>query len=434
MMAAFEDPPHTRTQSDHTEPGSTSSPVRLRVIDGPDLGREFVLAGGTAVVGTRADCDLVVTDPLVSRRHVSVELFGSRVRVRDAGSKNGTRFLGARIDSVEVAVGSTFAIGGTRVAILPLEVGAGSLSERTGLCGLIGGSVPMRRLYASLERVAATAAPVLIQGETGTGKESVAQAIHALSERASGPLRIFDCGSVQPDLLASALFGHVRGAFTGAVSGRAGVLQEANGGTLFLDEVAELPLDLQPTLLRALDTGAFVPVGASEPSKSDFRIVAATHHDLELRVREGAFRKDLYYRLAAIAVRVPALRERIEDVPLLAAHFATALGGPEFVLPPSTLAVLTAHHWPGNVRELRNAVERAVALGPEALLPAGGEGGREDFKTARERSLRRFERGYLEALMARCGGSTLEAARQAGVARSYIYRLLEEHGMRPGRK
>ncbi len=406
-------------------------PVRLVVVDGPDQGKEVTVREGTAVIGTRAECELVLTDQAVSRRHLSVELLGARVRVKDLESKNGSKYLGARLTSADVPVGSSIELGATRVAILPGSLPKGALAERSELHGLLGRSVRMRKLFAEIERLAPSDAPVLIRGETGTGKEGIARAIHALSQRAAGPLRVFDCAAVQPELIQSALFGHVRGAFTGAVKDARGALEEADGGTLFLDEVAELPLDLQPALLRALETRSFSPVGDTRALKSDFRILAATHQDLEGLVKQGRFRKDLYFRLAAIVLDVPPLRERAEDVPLLAEHFAAQVAGEKVTLQPSSVACLTAYRWPGNVRELRNTIERLVTLGPQAPLPGAPAGGRTpDFHESREIALKAFEKSYLESVLDKHKGSATAAAREAGIARSYFYRLLEEHGLK----
>jgi DNA-binding NtrC family response regulator len=429
-MTPDDDGPRTSTLA-RTATVGRIEPLRLCVIEGADRGKEAVIKEGTAVIGTRSDCTLVLTDTAVSRRHASVELLGSRVRVRDLGSKNGTRYMGARIETVEIPVGSTVQVGETGIALLPARVAQGALSERTELAGLLGKSVRMRRLFAEVERVGPSDAPVLVLGETGTGKEGIARAVHSLSPRNARPFRVFDCAATQRDLLPSALFGHVRGAFTGAIKDAPGALEEVDGGTLFLDEIAELPIELQPTLLRALETRSYSRVGESRSRSVDFRIVAATHQNLEDRVQKGLFRRDLFYRLAAIILQVPPLRERAEDIPLLAEHFARDVAGQPFTLPSSAVATLCAYQWPGNVRELRNTVERAVTLGPHTLMPEGGaEGAEPDFHQARERAIQVFEKSYLEALLDRHGGSASAAAREANIARSYFYRLLEEHGLK----
>ncbi len=405
-------------------------PVRLLVIDGPDRGTEAIISDGTAMIGSHEDCALRLSDPAVSRRHLAIELLGKKVRVKDLSSKNGSRYLGSRFEAIELNLGSTVELGTTRLALLPALQVVGPVSEVSELAGLLGRSLPMRKLFAQIELVAPTDASVLIAGETGSGKEGVARALHALSARATGPFRVFDCAAVARDLVQSALFGHVKGAFTGAVKDTSGALEDADGGVLFLDEVAELPLDLQPALLRALETRSFQRVGDTKTRKSDFRIVAATHHDLAKRSTDGTFRLDLYYRIAALVLEVPPLRDRLEDVALLAHRFAADAKAPR-PLDPSTLAALSAWRWPGNVRELKNAVERVVALGPAAALP--GVVTKEtslDFHETRTQAIRAFERSYLEALLARHQGNASAAAREAGIARSYLYKMLEEHGLK----
>ncbi|WP_342379857.1 sigma 54-interacting transcriptional regulator [Myxococcus stipitatus] len=424
--------PSTAPLTEKTDPEGPLSPVRLLVLEGKDPGRSAVLERGTAVVGTLPSCQLVLTDDTVSRRHLSIELLGTSLRVRDLGSRNGTRYLGARVEVVEVPVGALVCLGRTQLALLPAASSTERVSTRAELAGLLGRSLVMRRLFTDIERVAPTGLPVLLQGETGTGKEGIARALHQLSGR-TGALRVFDCGAVLPGLLPGALFGHARGAFTGAVAEAPGALEGAHEGTLFLDEVAELPLEAQPAFLRVLETGGFFRLGENVERRVRFRVIAATHQDLQAAVKKGTFREDLYHRLASVVLRAPALRERLEDIPLLAEHFARSLGT-SLPLSPASLATLTAYHWPGNVRELRNAVERVVSLGAEAALPrlAMGEDSRaEDFHATRERVLQAFERSYLEAQLARHKGSASAAARAAGLARSYFYRLLKTHGIVP---
>lgn len=404
-------------------------PVRLLVLSGPDLGKELIVEAGTALVGAHSDCQLQLTDGAVSRRHLSVELLGVRVRVRDLGSKNGTRYQGARLSVLDLPLGAVVEVGGTQLAVLPKV--AALATKREALGGLRGRSDVMRRLFSQLEQVGPTDASVLLQGPTGSGKEACARTLHDLSARATGPFITFDCGSASGELVQATLFGHVKGSFTGAVKDTAGVIEAVHGGTLVLDEVAALPLELQPLLLRVLETGAFQRVGDTKTRASDFRLVATTQHDLPALVKAGKFRADLYYRLSAIVLTVPALKDRLEDVALLAQAFAKE-ARPGASLSPSALAALSAWQWPGNVRELKNVVERILALGEDAVLPKPPQattGG--DFHVARERALAAFERSYLEALLARHQGSAAAAAREAGIARSYLYKLLEQHGVDP---
>jgi len=402
-------------------------PVRLLVIDGVDEGKQAVVSEGTAVVGSHESCSLRLSDDAVSRRHLSIELLGNRVRVKDLNSKNGSKYLGNRFESLELPLGATIELGKTRVALLP-SVSQGRLSEKDELAGLLGRSVAMKRLFAQIEQVAPTDAAVLIHGETGAGKEGVARAIHSLSPRAEGPFIVFDCGAVAPDLIQAQLFGHVKGAFTSAVKDTAGALERADGGVLFLDEIAELPLSLQPSLLRALESRTFSRVGEGLVRKSDFRVLAATHHDLHARAKAGAFRMDVYFRIAALVLELPSLTARPDDIPLLAHHFAAEAGATE-PLAASTVAALAARQYPGNVRELKNAVERVLALGASSLMP-GAKDEALDFHGSREQALKAFERSYLEALLAKHEGNASAAAREAGIARSYLYKMLESHGLK----
>jgi transcriptional regulator with GAF, ATPase, and Fis domain len=379
------------------------------------------------VVGSAPDCDLVVCDPKVSRHHLSVELLPGMVRVRDLDSRNGTTYLGARISLAKVPTGGTVTLGKTTLRFAPLDEAPVPESSRTELGGMIGGSRQMRQLFAVLERLGPADSTVLIHGETGTGKDAVAGALTALSPRASQRLVVFDCAAVQANLMESELFGHAKGAFTHADEARIGALEYASGGTLFFDEIGELPLALQPKLLRALECRAFRPVGSDETRKIDVRVIAATHRDLEADVAAGRFRADLYFRLAVAVVKLPPLRERQEDIPLLARHFATQCGGPTTTLDPSTLAALQCERWPGNVRELRNAVERLVTLGRSAQpgraeRPVG-------FKQAREWLVQQFEHDYLVEVMQRHEGNISAAARESGLSRSQFYRLLWQHGL-----
>ncbi|MHB8878955.1 MAG: sigma 54-interacting transcriptional regulator [Myxococcaceae bacterium] len=406
-------------------------PLRLVVLEGQDRGREVVVQQGTATVGSQEGCELILSDPTVSRRHLSIELRGARLRVSDLGSRNGTRYHGARVDAADLPYGAVLTAGKTVLGLLPVGLAAGKLSDRTELLGLLGRGAPMRRLFAEIEQVAPTEAPVFIHGETGTGKEGVAKALHALSPRATGPFKVFDCGAVQKELLAAALFGHVRGAFTGAVRDAPGALEAADGGVLFLDEVAELPLELQPNFLRALETQRFSRVGETRERQVSFRIVSATHRNLAGYLKKGLFRADLFHRLVVVALEVPPLRERPEDIPLLAEHFARARKTP-LELKPEAIASLCAYRWPGNVRELRNAVERAQALGSEHALPQPRRSSEAPgYQAARERVLRTFTRAYLEAQLERHRGSVARAAKEAGLARTYYYKLLEEHAVKP---
>jgi DNA-binding NtrC family response regulator len=418
----------------------TRQGLRVIVIDGPEAGKAFVLDpdASRALVGTSPVCALRLVDSTVSRRHVALESDGAGWRVTDLGSTNGTWVDAVSVRDAWVHPGQSLRCGST---VMRLEADAtaraSSLSNAVRFGLVIGASTAMRRLYPLAERVARTRVPVIIEGETGTGKEVLAESLHEVGG-ARGPFVVFDCTTVSPQLVESELFGHERGAFTGAVGARPGVFEEANGGTLLIDEIGDLDLSLQAKLLRVIDRGELRRVGGRNVIKVDVRIVSATRRDLDKAVADGHFRDDLFHRLAVARLELPPLRERIGDVPLLVRHFARDLTGSPDAVPPRVLARLEASSWPGNVRELRNAVARFVALGEDAPLavalpdPADGREPSvvvdEDFElpfaVARRRAQARFERAYVERLLAKHGGSVTQAARASGIAVRY-FRLVK---------
>jgi DNA-binding NtrC family response regulator len=312
---------------------------------------------------------------------------------------------------------------------------------------LYGGSIAMRQVFAILERAAKSTAPVLLLGESGSGKELMARGIHDASPRRDGPFVVFDCGASTETLIESDLFGHVKGAFTGAAGDRVGAFAAAHGGTLFLDEIGDLPVSLQPKLLRMLEAGEVVPLGGRKSEKYDVRVVAATHRDVFGEVARGGFRGDLYYRLAVVEVHVPPLRQRREDIAHLVKLFLDKAGAPQLAAQVGGEALdrLTRYHWPGNVRELRNVITRAVALaGPDddfqslpfVLRPTMAAPDEVSFKAdkpfheAKDALVARFEREYLTDLVQRAGGNLSQAARIAGLERKFLYKVLERAGLR----
>ncbi|MBX5484872.1 MAG: sigma 54-dependent Fis family transcriptional regulator [Myxococcaceae bacterium] len=415
----------------------------ITVVSGPDAGKTF-RSEDRVVVGKEEGVTFQLSDEAVSRRHLEIEPRGDGVRVIDRGSTNGTYLAGARIQQLTIHEEAELTLGTTvlRISIVPAD--AENLPPlRTSFGRVIGRGPAMQQLFGVLERAAPTDSTVLLLGETGTGKEVIAESIHQASPRRNKPFVVVDCGAVAANLIESELFGHTRGAFSGAVTERKGAFLEADGGTVFLDEIGELPLDLQPRLLRVLESGTVKRLGEDKPRKVDVRIVAATHRDLEQRVRDGTFRQDLYFRLAVVIARIPPLRERPEDIPLLVRHFVAQMGRGDFELPPELRKRLSAHTWPGNVRELRNVIERAlagsdvelgnspIAGGGRSHVPAPGD----DltglpFKDAKERLVDAFTREYIVSLLDRCGGNITEVARTAGLARNYVHKLVNKFGLR----
>ncbi|HVX93633.1 MAG TPA: sigma 54-interacting transcriptional regulator [Polyangia bacterium] len=428
---------------------------RLTVVAGPDTGLAGEFEANVIRVGARRGADLVLTDGKVSRTHFEIRLDARGYRLRDLESTNGTYVGGLRVNDVYVQPGASIYVGDSRLRFDPLDDSVEvALSRADRFGGLVGRSLVMRELFARLAAVAPTDATVLVTGETGTGKELVAEAIHEHSARKGGPFVVLDCGAIPPNLMESETFGHERGAFTGATAVHAGAFERANGGTLFLDEIGELPLEMQPKLLRALERREIRRVGGARVMQVNIRVVAATNRDLAVEVNKGRFREDLYYRLAVAHLAVPPLRERREDIPLLVEHILASLPeGRERGPRPETIELMKRHEWPGNVRELRNVLERAVlfkqaAREPSMILPvasappAAPSAGKHSsaglhvavdpavpFKVAKQELIDEFERRYVRALLDAHGGNISAAARAAGIDRMSIHKILNRLGM-----
>jgi DNA-binding NtrC family response regulator len=355
------------------------------------------------------------------------------VLVRDLGSKNGTRLGGATVREVLLGAAATLLAGDTPLQIAFDEVSLGQPEGLERFGQAVTHNEAMRRLFGVLARVARSDAPVVISGETGTGKDLLARELHAASSRAAGPLVTVDCRALAGNLIESELFGHRRGAFTGATSDRDGAFTLADGGTLVLDGVGELPLDLQPKLLRAAETGLVQRLGDGRPQRVDVRLVSTAERDLHACVAAGSFRPDLLFRLAVVSVRVPPLRERREDIAPLARIFMQELGATDLAVPEALLQRFRAHSWPGNARELRNVVERVLADAPE---PGQASAARTSvppalpFKVAKEQLLEQFTRDYLAALLAECDGNVSEMARRSGLARTHMHVMLRKLGLK----
>ncbi len=428
-------------------PAYTRSQPRVGWVD--SAGSHSVALLQRAVLGSAAGVDLRVVDREVSRIHAELEPTDRGTWVRDLGSRNGVYVEGVRVTGALITEGGRIRVGSTELVVdyadSPVPV---DLWPENSFHRMIGASLVMRELFAQLGRVAGTDSPVLIQGETGTGKELAAQAIHEASRRAGGPFVVVDCAALPASLLEAELFGHARGAFTGAIAARAGSFEAADGGTLFLDEVGELPLSMQPKLLRVLDSMTIRRLGETAYRRVDFRVVAATNRDLRQMVNAGAFREDLYFRLAVLPVSLPPLRDRPTDIPLLVRHLLAGRTPPVLNIPE-----LQAMPWLGNVRELFNYVERCCTLGerePPAsrrCITPSANGSTEElssssrmpadlvcsfdqpFKEFRERWVEAGEKQYIRSLLERTGHNVAAAAAAAGLDRTYVYRLIKKHGL-----
>ncbi len=424
----------------------------VRVVAGPDTGQQAQSVDGRLIVGTAEGALLRLTDPTVSRYHVDFDATAQGVVVRDLGSTNHTLLGGVNVHEIAVTRDVELEVGRTRLR-LGFDADRSTLEtpSEPEYGGLIGQSPAMKIVFAALEKASPTTAPVLITGESGTGKELAARAIHDASPRAKGPFEVVDCGGLPGTLIESELFGHERGAFTGANGEREGAFERAEGGTLFLDELGELPLELQPKLLRVLGEGEIRRIGGKRTQQVDVRIVAATNRDLRRHVNSGQFRADLFYRLAVIQIRIPPLRERLADLPLLVRALLTTIAKDRELdvhIEPdqALLETLSRHSWPGNVRELRNYLEQMVIL---RMAPAlGGEGDAAKVRSplqgeapyeglqklplrmAKAELLERFERQYVTQLLEQTGGNVAEAARRAGVDRVTLFRTIRRYGLK----
>ncbi len=422
--------------------GRTIRRFRVTVISGPARGKLWEDVAQRCAVGSHPSNDLQIEDETVSRFHCELAIVNDAVRVRDLGSRNGTLLGDAALVEALLVSGTTLALGATRLRI-DIDPGTTTLdgAERSQFGEIVGDSPIMAEVFSQLDKIARSDATVLIHGETGTGKEGTAQAIHDAGARADGPFIVVDCGAIPPGLLEAELFGHEPGAFTGAVSRRVGAFEHASGGTLFLDEIGELPLELQPKLLRALESRTIRRVGSTAVVGCDLRFIAATNRDLRAEVNRGTFRADLYYRLAVVQLALPPLRERRDDIPLLVRTLLARLDASPAITAqltePAYLSVLAAAAWPGNVRELRNHLAQCVVFGaclpPNVLAPARPSGdidADQSYELARRQALDAFERTYLTRLLERAQDNVAAAARSAGVNRGYLYRMLARHGLR----
>ncbi len=411
--------------------------LHVEVLRGPDLGLSSAIVSATSI-GKSSACELRLTDESVSRRHLELSPVATGgLRLVDLSSTNGVYVNGARTFEGIVDAGAQIEIGGSILGIRVGEAMIETLPMRTRFGRIVGASLPMRALYAKAEQIASTTLPLLIEGETGTGKELLAEAIHEASPRASQPFVVFDCTTVSSQLLEASIFGHERGAFTGAIEARPGIFEEADGGTLMIDEIGDLDIALQAKLLRAAERQEVQRVGGTKWKRVDVRLISATRRDLEAEIAAGRFRDDLYYRIAVARVMLPPLRARELDVELIATNIWQKLA-PGEQLPPDLLPRYSSYKWPGNVRELVNVVQRRFALGAgdtwQERAPQLSADGQSDFMgnvlaenppyvVGRRRVIDEFERRFVAWALERCGGNVTRAANTYGIARRYLTRI-----------
>jgi DNA-binding NtrC family response regulator len=404
------------------------------------------------IVGRNPACQLVVEDGKVSAVHAEFLATEQGVKVRDLGSRNGTYVADVRVGEICVTSQCTLRIGATDLQFEPLRPEKVTVPSIPSFGPLVGHSESMRKIFDRLNKVAPTDLTLLIGGETGTGKELAALALHLASKRKDKPFVVVDCGSIPPSLAEATLFGHERGAFTGAIDKHSSPFHDAEGGTIFLDELGELPLEVQPKLLRALSERRVKSVGGSTYKPFDVRVIAATRRDLVRAVNSGAFRSDLYFRVAQVKIELPAMRQRVEDIPILVRSMLKDLGDEDAYqrVTNQQLERLMRHDWPGNVRELRNAVAVAYALNESGEIDVAGhlgamnEGGgspnagssgsmitsgleRRPFQDAKREVLARFAKEYFTRLAEEARGNVSEMARRAGMERAHVRTYLKRH-------
>lgn len=437
---------HTRTVFLSTPIETIKAPrFSVSVVKGPAKGEELSWDSPVLRAGSSPDNDLVLDDETVSRFHFRIQLDPRGYRIKDLGSKNGICIDSLAVTDAYLPPSCKIVLGDTVIRYKQeRETRDIEFAKGNRLCDLVGASSQMRHLFALIQRVANTEATILVEGESGTGKELTARALHDLSGRANQPFVILDCSAIPESIIESELFGHLKGAFTGAVTSRQGAVDNASGGTLFLDEIGELPLPLQGRVLRFIEAREIKPVGADRSKKVDVRIVAATNKNLKEEVGKGMFRQDLYYRLAVMKLRLPPLRERPEDIEPLVEHFLeyfSARDGRQYTVPHNFMSPLFSYQFPGNVREMRNMIERACLLSEgvelEVEIPTRTKQVDADllgfdhlltlpYKDAKETLVSSFEERYWQGLLEKCANNISEAARRGGIHRKSLEYLIKK--------
>ncbi len=432
------------------EQSITFRKFKLVIEQGPDIGREFIIDRERTRVGSAPDNDLIIEHETISRYHLEIIATEAGHRIRDLDSTNGVQLDGTWIMDALLHPRARMRLGDVVLVYQPLkEKVEVPLSSNTSFGAMLGHSVRMRALFRLVERVVSNDSTLLITGETGVGKGLLAEQIHRFSHRSKKPFQVVDCSTIPPNLMESELFGHVKGAFTGALSTQPGAFQQANGGTVFLDEIGELMPPMQTKLLRVIESKQVRPVGSPDDVKVDVRIIAATNRKLKAEVAAKHFREDLYFRLNVIELNIPPLRERKDDIPHLARTFLDELCGDERHLDEGAMRLLLNHTWPGNVRELRNVIERVARLADDKIIQRASllataaiqinnvpkstqaclDG---DIPISAAKEL--FEKQYLVELLKRHDSNVTEAAQAAGIHRQSLHRLLRKHGLRSNNK
>mgnify|MGYP003524828421 CR=1 FL=1 len=411
--------------------------LKLAVTKGRELGNEFVIDKGLLRIGSKKENDVVIADDTVSRHHAVIEEKKGQYIIRDLESTNGTFVNGLRVSEAFLNEGSIIKLGNTELRFIPVEEKIELMPSKKDRFGdIVGKSKEMKEIFGILEKISKTDATVLITGETGTGKELVAKAIHENSHRSKKPFVVIDCSAIARNLIESELFGHEKGAFTGAVSARHGAFETANGGTIFLDEIGELEPDMQPRLLRVLEAREIKRVGGTATIPIDVRIIAATNRDLSTEIKKNRFREDLFYRLSVININLPQLRDRKDDISLLIDYFiktnkARKVKG----VAKETLDILINYRWPGNVRELRNVIERAIALGasdyiePKDLILLKPQASEKDTADLSGKTLEEIEKSAIIQTLKAHKGNKTTTAKALGIAYSTLYEKMKKYGI-----